>query len=297
MVLSLGNLITQQASPLLGKVIHEVTMEHLTVKILGTRGSMAAALPQIMSYGGNTQCVAASCEGEGLIFDGGTGLLTAAAALNAEGCTQRYPILLTHYHLDHIMALALFTLCLPPHAVVDIYGPSYEGRSCRELLNHLFQPPFWPVALPDSPPAVNFHTIEAGQRFSVGGYTLNTASLCHPDGSIGYRISRAEKSFCYIFDHEQDACDSDHLVPFMEGCDLLLCDASSHRAAYSASKGFGHSSAETMLEAAQRARVKKAVLGHHPLTASDADLDKLEAYIKGIFPFAEYAKEGMVFHI
>src|SRR5712692_4938951 len=79
----------------------------MRVRFWGARGSIPCPGPSTLRYGGNTACVEVRCGGRLLILDGGSGLRLLGEALAAEGAVDA-DILMSHFHLDHVMGLPFF---------------------------------------------------------------------------------------------------------------------------------------------------------------------------------------------
>ncbi len=268
----------------------------MKLHILGTRGSAPTAEDDRRAYGGNTQCAVVEYGGAGLVLDAGSGIFAAAAVLDGMGHKGEYHILLSHYHMDHLVGLPMCGLLLRKAAKVHLYGMAYEGKDCETCLRDIFVPPLWPVEIADLPAEVHFHTLQAGQCYSIGGFRVGTMALNHPGGALGYRVEKGEDSLCYLFDHEQDGLEDSQLAGFIQGSGLLLCDAPFTEETYSEKRGFGHSSAAAMLRLAKAAGVRKTLLAHHRLDATDDVLDAMQKRAQADFPglCLAYAKEGEV---
>ncbi|MDH3607585.1 MAG: MBL fold metallo-hydrolase, partial [Acidimicrobiia bacterium] len=84
----------------------------MRVELWGTRGSVAAAGPDTVEYGGDTACVQVTGPaGEVIILDAGSGIRPVSGAM---GGADRIDILLTHLHMDHIQGLGFFTPLFDP---------------------------------------------------------------------------------------------------------------------------------------------------------------------------------------
>jgi ribonuclease BN (tRNA processing enzyme) len=55
--------------------------------------------------------------------------------------------LLTHLHYDHVLGLPFFSPMQDPGAVLDVYGPSQQDGSLREVLAGMVRPPFFPISM------------------------------------------------------------------------------------------------------------------------------------------------------
>jgi ribonuclease BN (tRNA processing enzyme) len=117
----------------------------------------------------------------------------------------------------------------------------------------------------------------------------------HPlNGAVVYRVEYAGRRVVYATDVEwRNGCESEFLA-FVEGADLLIHDAQYTSDDYRQGKhGFGHSTVEMALEAAQAAHVKELILFHHEPTYTDNQLDAMEETAQKRFAHTRSAYEGM----
>ena len=84
----------------------------MKIRILGTRGSLPSTNPETFRYGGNTACIEVSKDDQFFIIDAGTGMLKLSPDQTSK--QNRFDILLTHLHIDHIQGLGFFKPCLIP---------------------------------------------------------------------------------------------------------------------------------------------------------------------------------------
>ena len=114
----------------------------MRVELWGTRGSVAAAGPFTVEYGGDTSCVQVTGpEGEAIILDAGSGIRPVSAVVDG---AERIDILLTHLHMDHIQGLGFFTPLFDPEVETHIWGPSSTTEGLHERLGRYLSPPLFP---------------------------------------------------------------------------------------------------------------------------------------------------------
>ncbi len=268
----------------------------MEIHILGTRGSAPVANESCRRYGGNSHCALVKSGQDVLVLDAGSGILAAGGLLEGMRHTGETHILLSHYHMDHLVGLPMCRVLFRPGAQVHLHGMAYQGKNCGSCLREIFVPPLWPVEIAQLPAEVTFHTVAGGQHFRVGGFAVTALALNHPGGALGYRVEKEEKSFCYLFDHEQDGQEAAPVGEFIRGCQLLLCDAPYTRESYPASRGYGHSSAGAMLNLAMTYGVQRVLLSHHLPSATDERIDAMQRAVETEYPGLpfSYAKEGEV---
>ncbi len=253
------------------------------LEILGVRGSMSVSTADTLRYGGNTSCCILRRGEDTLILDGGSGL----CRLRSPG---RMHLLLSHSHADHLLGIPVFSGFYDPEGEITVYGPRWEGRSIREQLCCLLQPPLWPVGPESFRAKVEYRSIEGADVFSAGGFTVRALQVPHPGTACAYRISAGEKSLVYATDAELDAEDEGFLR-FARGCDLLLIDGQYTREELPARRGWGHSAMEDAALIGLRCAAGLTVLTHHAPDRTDAELDALLPGLRALNPRLHFARE------
>jgi phosphoribosyl 1,2-cyclic phosphodiesterase len=255
----------------------------MRVTLFGTRGSVPAPGPETARYGGNTPSVEVrGDDGTVLVLDAGTGIRRLGAQLPPG--LRRVDILLTHLHMDHIQGLGFFAPLFRADVEVHIWGPASSTLPLEARLSRYLSPPLFPVHLRDLP-GITCHELPNGP-FEIGPFRIDTALVCHPDPTVGYRIEEAGRTAVYLPDHEPalGLVDGQWLEPewtsgyeLAAGADLLIHDAQFTDAQYACCIGWGHSTYRHALEFAARAGAKEIVLFHHDPGHDDATLERLLA--------------------
>lgn len=243
------------------------------VRFWGVRGSFPVADPAMAGFGGDTACVEVEAEGRRIVFDAGTGLRALGQAL-AEDPAPRLDLLLSHYHLDHVMGLTGFAALWRPETQLRLWTPRLGGAQESDPVGQLFAPPFFPVSLEATPALIERRWFTPGRSIDLsGGVKLRTQRLAHPGGSTGFRLEAAGKVVAYLTDVELGAdAPNPALVGFAADADLLICDAMFGDADISRHRGWGHSSARQAAALAAAARARRLALFHHAPSANDAML-------------------------
>jgi phosphoribosyl 1,2-cyclic phosphodiesterase len=253
----------------------------MKVTLWGTRGSIAAPGPETTRYGGNTSCVEVEgADGTLLVLDAGTGIRRLGAALPRS--LRRVDILLTHLHMDHIQGLGFFRPVRTPGVEVHIWGPPSTTQDLRARLTRYLSPPLFPVVLRDLECTLFLHEVLCGD-FQIGEFKISAALVCHPDPTVGFRISSARASLAYLPDHEpalgvrnfplsRDWTSGGDLAG---GVDLLIHDGQYSDEEYQARVGWGHSSLRDALRFGALCEVKQLVPFHHDPSHNDEELDRL----------------------
>ncbi len=248
----------------------------------GVRGAFPVTAPEMLDYGGNTSCYLAETGGEAVILDAGSGL----AALGRVWRKCRADILITHLHLDHVMGLFSFPLLFDPQAEVVLYGrPGF-----RTALEALIRAPYWPVGFADFPAKVVFQEVSPGERFQIGGITVDTLEGNHPNDCLYYRLEAAGSRLVYALDCELTEAFAPKLAAFARGADLLVWDANFVSA--DLRPGWGHSTWEQGLAFAKQAGVRKVLLTHYDRDYSSSFLEEQETLAQAVFPDCAFAREG-----
>lgn len=266
----------------------------------GVRGSIPSPGAKTQRYGGNTPCVEIRCGKERLIFDLGSGVRALG---------ERYPapisasIFLSHYHYDHLQGLPFFTPMFNPANSFVLYGPERQGRDVKAILSGQMQQPYFPVTAEMVFRAkMDYRTIRPGEKHPIGDAVVTALELNHPGGNLGYRVDYKGHSVVYATDIEHGSAMDEKLAEFARGTDLLIYDAMYTEDEYLGKKGapktgWGHSTWQASVAAANKAHAKTLVLFHHDPTRDDAGMDALLGLVKKHRPEAVAAAEAMVLSI
>ena len=122
----------------------------MRVRFWGVRGSVPWSEPGSMAHGCNTACIEVTDEasGHGLVLDAGTGLIGVSGTL--EEPPRAMPILLTHYHWDHVQGLPFFDPFYERGWSPGIWAPRLAGVD-RTWIRTVFESPFWPMTYDQLP--------------------------------------------------------------------------------------------------------------------------------------------------
>ena len=265
----------------------------MRLTLWGTRGSLAAAGPETVRYGGNTSCVEVrAADGSVLVLDAGTGMRRLGAALRDDG--RRVDVLLTHLHMDHIQGLGFFAPFFERDRDVHVWGPPSTTQALRERLTRYLSPPLFPVRLRELPCRLGLHDVPL-EGFDIGRFRVHAALVCHPGPTVGYRITADGATIAYLPDHEpalglgRMPAASDWISGFglAAGADVLIHDAQYSAAEYGDHVGWGHSALTHTLALATVAGVRRLVTFHHDPGHDDETLTRLldEACGGATFPF------------
>lgn len=290
--------VSRGARPVRSAVTRADWVAGLRLRFWGVRGSVATAGASTASVGGNTSCVEVRCGDELIILDAGTGLRGLGAAL-PRGRAVDASILLSHFHWDHIQGFPFFAPAYGVGNQIDLYGPERSAGkdgNIRGAFEAQMRPPHFPVGLDTMRATLGFFPVATGQVFHIGAAKITTASACHPNGCLAYRIEHDGCSVVYATDteHMPDGRLDENLLALARGADVLIYDAQYTDEEYAAGKrGWGHSTANEGVRLAQAAKVGQLVLFHHDPLHDDFVVARIEAETRRLFPATTAAREGL----
>jgi phosphoribosyl 1,2-cyclic phosphodiesterase len=269
----------------------------------GVRGSIATSGPEFARIGGNTTCLEVAHGRSRLILDGGTGLRALGTKLLAEaredGRRVEASFLFTHLHWDHVQGFPFFAPAFVPSTKLSLFGPCDEnGIDLREVLSRQMQAPNFPVPLAAMASEKTFTRIGSGSELSIGPFDVRMRALCHPQGSLGFRIEAGGRSLCFATDTEHDKKEIDpSILELARGVDLLVFDAQYTEEEYASRKGWGHSSYVTAALIACAAGAKKLALFHHDPSHDDDAVEAIERDARSFFGRSFAAREGLTIEV
>ncbi|NDP39316.1 MAG: 3',5'-cyclic-nucleotide phosphodiesterase [Rhodoferax sp.] len=144
-----------------------------------------------------------------LLIDAGTGL----GNLTLDKMRGIEHVLLTHSHLDHVLALPLMvdavaswrTTPLQIHALPD---------TIFALKAHIFNDVIWPdfarLLAPEAP-LVRFHEIQVGQTLQLGGKLVEVLPAVHSVPAVGYAVTTGHGCWVFTGDTERNPAFWDRL--------------------------------------------------------------------------------------
>lgn len=240
-------------------------------------------------------------DGTLLILDGGTGIRRLGRALR--GIPARVDMLLTHLHLDHIQGLGFFEPLFVPDVEIHIWGPAGVTFDLHKRLTRYLSPPLFPIHLRSLPCRLELHEVPDG-TIEIGPFRVESAYVCHPGPTVGYRIEQNGAVVTYLPDHEPAL--GNPTFPgdpqwtsgydLAAGADLLLHDAQYTDEEYATHVGWGHSSISQAIAFAELADVGHLVAFHHDPTHGDDRLERIVVDAVGeskpSFPVTPAAEES-----
>ena len=266
------------------------------MRFWGVRGSVPWTIPAAIGHGCNTPCLELTDEDTGatLVVDAGSGIAGLGIALG--GPPGDLPILLTHYHWDHLQGLPFLPQLYAPGWRPRILAPGLPAAE-GDPLETLFRSPFFPVPADRLPNRPALERLTEGE-VTIGPFDVAMTPLNHPGGALAYRIRGSTGDVVYATDHEfGTAAFDDRLAAFASGAAVLVLDAHFTPDELPAHRGWGHSDWRQCAEFAGRVNAGGLWLFHHKPGRTDEALVRIRSDARRVFPATETASEGEVLRI
>lgn len=151
----------------------------MQIRVLGCSGSIAA---------GNR--TTSFLVGSHILIDAGTGV----GDLSLDEMAQVDHILVTHSHLDHVLAIGLLADSVTRRRRAAARPPILVhalGATLHALRQHVFNGIIWPdfTRLPDAVnPVLQFNTITIGQVLELGSHRIEVLPASHTVPAVGYAV-------------------------------------------------------------------------------------------------------------
>lgn len=264
----------------------------MLVSFWGTRGSISTPGARTEKYGGNTPCIFITHGDTNIILDAGTGIRDLghdlARHLQHTKKKLKLHLLLSHTHWDHIQGLPFFSPAYMRETEMVIYGSPKKGIFLESILGGQMDLNYFPVAMNDL--AADLSITEFSKaKMKIGSVTVEwQEQMCHPGGSVRYKLSVNGRKVVYATDVELDkifrngpgavknrrALAKEYLS-FIRDADLLIADGQYAAEEYPTKIGWGHTSIPVLLDVAYKQGVKQLAVFHHDPQHPDVILDHL----------------------
>jgi phosphoribosyl 1,2-cyclic phosphodiesterase len=266
----------------------------MNLEFLGVRGTFPTPDADRARYGGHTICSAIRLgPAEYIVIDAGTGLRGLGERIMREAGDGeiRVDLLLTHFHLDHILGLPFFAPLYSPRTVLAVHAPG-DPLAAKKALAGLMDAPYFPVRFDATAARKEF--FESKPEI-VGKVRVSSCPLEHPQGSVAYRLQTEEWSLVHATDTEHPAGGLDgRLASLADGITWLIYDAMFTPEEYAAGKqGWGHSTWLAGATLAKAVRAKTLVLSHFNPAHTDADIEHILREARDRFPRTIAAAPGL----
>lgn len=279
----------------------------MRVVLGGVRGTAPVSHPDFSLFGGATTCVlVADRAGHRIVLDAGTGLQRLAPEFEITQGRIAPLMLLTHYHLDHLMGLPSFPLLYDADAEIIIAAPLREGITAQRAVERLIAAPFWPVGFRARQQYLVLPQDSGDRPFQYGPFEVRWCAVHHPNGCHAYRIDELDsgRSMVFATDLEWGASNAAERQALLALCryprplDLLIMDGQFDSATGARFRGWGHSAWQEAVGVAKAAAARHLVVTHHAPDANDDLLAQREQHLLGAagqagLPKAWLAREGM----
>lgn len=254
----------------------------MRMTIWGARG-FSASIPNSTSvYGRQTSCVSIETKKDIFIFDAGTGIIELGKKIVSE---KRYYkdiwIMLTNFHLDHILGLSEFEPLYDPHFSIHIVGASDPERSLREITQSSLYSSF---SLHTSQPkaAVDINEIQEDEYEICPGIFLEAVYANHPTSTVMYKLSLLGRSIVYapaseIWEEATAFQDyNEKTASFVKDTDIIIHDAAIRDSDYDKLCNRGHSCVSNIVNfVIDKTSIKELILFHAMAEYSDDTIDEM----------------------
>ena len=155
-----------------------------TLWVLGSAGWMP-------SCGNETSCLLVEAEDDLIMLDAGTGVSNLSLVPEVLARHDRLHVLLSHYHLDHIVGL-MYLKRFAAQMRVDVYGPGRPvyAHTTEECLREVLQPSVYASGAYGFARGVCYHDY-GGMDFEAGGTSVSVRAQNHSSPSFELRLGGA----------------------------------------------------------------------------------------------------------
>ena len=271
----------------------------------GVRGTNPVAQPEFMRYGGETTSfLIQGLAGEQILVDAGTGVRELGRLLQVSTSPKRVLMLMTHYHLDHVVGLPSLGLIYSPEWTVEIAAPAHEDVVVEATMSRIMDKPFWPLQVEDLKSRIRFMALDRAPEAPLryGGLEIRWCPLHHPGGCSAYRVDEPATGASVVLatDVEWGSATDAERQTFVNLCirpqpaGMLVMDAQYTSEEVARFKGWGHSTWQEAVAVAGSTGITRLLLTHHDPRRNDDALDALRAAVQTVMPTADLARERLV---
>lgn len=246
----------------------------MKVTFWGTRASYPFFTPAHTRLGGDTSCVGLEVPSSRLFIDAGTGLM------HAEPTTGHDVILLSHFHLDHVLGLPYFLGKKRQGALTLASANCSSEADLVARINSVYGGVGFPVSLSLISPNMQFLPLGT-EACQIGPWTISSCELNHPGRAFGYRVGAegSDAQVVYLSDHEHGTDADARMVRFSKGASLVVWDSSYDDEHFSPFKGWGHSTWQEGVRFFKACGAQQLALSHHDPARTDEVAAAIEAQL------------------
>lgn len=224
------------------------------------------------SHGRQTMCTILVDGDQVVALDAGSGLgrlMEVGVRELVEG-RKRLDIVLSHYHLDHVIGLS-YLPAVWPSGQVRIFAPApplVEGDA-ETAFGKLLGPPLFGATVDELSESVEVIPVTR-ETLEVGSMRLTLRRQAHSGGSVGMRIGN---DLAYLTDTVAD----DQGADFARGVRLLIHELwlTEAEAAQTPAASMGHSDVAGVGRLAAAAEVEKLMFVHHHPKRSRSEIETI----------------------
>lgn len=267
----------------------------------GVRGSGPVTGERFRVHGGDTTSLLVRGDrGERVVIDAGTGLANLLPQLGEP--TDPLVLLLTHYHLDHLMGLPNFAPLYQRERSLKLVGPVPPGGrpDTWQALTTFMGEPYWPVALSEAGSLLV--TADVSSRdgswlgdvtrefLPVGSLEVRACPVAHPGGGVAWRVDEPSSGGAIVFatDLEWGQTLAEHRLRFLKFCQeprpasLLVMDGHFDETEYADHAGWGHSTWQEVAGVGASVGADQIAVTHHAPESDDEALDDRTAQLAAL---------------
>lgn len=275
----------------------------MRVMMGGVRGSFPLPRRDSLTFGGETTCVLIEGRGgERVLLDLGTGVRRLADRLAAAESPDLL-VLMSHYHLDHVVGLPLIPHLYDAGRAVVFAAPPHSSGEIQNLLPRVIDEPFWPLQLHAMAARISYVTLPGASSAAPlprGGLELRWTPVHHPAGCTAYRLDEPATGDSVVFatdvewalSGEAERADLLRLCREPRPAGLLLFDGAFTPEDYPRHRDWGHSTWEDAVAVARETGVRRLRVIHHDHRQNDRALDRVDRAVRRALPGAALAREG-----
>lgn len=268
------------------------------------RAKFVSSLPSWIfgTAGGNTACVELCHNNTDIILDAGTGLRVLG---KSKKCPQKYHLILSHFHWDHINGFPFFDHAFNPNLEIQIY--SHFKDTEKYFRNQMTEPYSPPSVATSITKKLVFNQLQEDKEFFIDDIKINSHKMRHPGDSYSFSFEADGKKFVYATDVELKCTDfsssADGEAVF-KNADVIVIDSQYTVEEVYRKENWGHSAFCYAIDFAVFWNIKKVYLFHHEPAYDDRKLNTILQAAKWYAQYVghsdvkiEIAKESFEFEL